>query len=188
MEKQSKLDLSDMPQVNGTFEKILELRKRHEEGKLPKNSDAFKSMAELAVKYGFRYEEHTVVTRDGYILTLGRIPGMLNEDQHPNSNNSDEKKPVILLAHGMGCNMMQWVFNTNSTAHAYVLARAGYDVWMTNNRGTVYSLGHVKLDAKKDREYWSFTWEQMGTEDLVAIMDHVLSATGKATLSYMGHS
>lgn len=31
---------------------------------------------ELCVKYGFEFEEHTVVTEDGYILTVWRIPGL----------------------------------------------------------------------------------------------------------------
>ena len=61
--------------------------------------------------------------------------------------------------------MMQWVMATPETTHAFLLARAGYDVWMGNNRGTRFSLGHVKLNAKKNPAYWSFSWEEMGTKD-----------------------
>jgi lysosomal acid lipase/cholesteryl ester hydrolase len=65
----------------------------------------------------------------------------------------------------MGINMMQWILNTPETTQAFVLALAGYDVWMGNNRGTYYSKGHVSLDAEKDSEYWYFSWEEMGTKD-----------------------
>ena len=37
--------------------------------------DAFKSMKWFCEENGFKWEEHTVTTDDGYILTLWRIPG-----------------------------------------------------------------------------------------------------------------
>ena len=47
------------------------------------------------------------------------------------------------------------------------LVDQGYDVWMTNNRGTQYSLGHTSLDAwdKTDNSYWEFSWAEMGIYD-----------------------
>ena len=103
----------------------------HLQGKLPKDSDAFLTMEEICHKYGFQYQEHKVTTEDGYILTVGRIPGLMNEGSVPEGS-----KPAIILQHGMGANMMQWILNTPETTHAFFLARAGYDVWMGNNRGT----------------------------------------------------
>ena len=38
-------------------------------------SDAFKTLREIARENGFRTEEHQVITDDGYILALWRIPG-----------------------------------------------------------------------------------------------------------------
>jgi len=49
--------------------------------------------------------------------------------------------------------MMQWVFHLPEVAPALVLARAGYDVWMGNNRGTRFSPAHTTLNPK-DKEYW----------------------------------
>ena len=37
--------------------------------------DAFKSMKWSCEENGFKWEEHTVTTDDGYILPLWRIPG-----------------------------------------------------------------------------------------------------------------
>lgn len=176
-----------MPKIKEKrLDKIIELRKKWKNGELPVDSDAFLTMEQAANKYGFRYEEHQVVTEDGYILTVGRIPGPLDGSEDSKSTGSD--RPPIILQHGLGVNMMQWVFNTNDTAQAFVLSRQGYDVWMPNNRGTQFSLGHVSLDAKKDAEYWHWSWEEMGTYDQVAIITHILTTTGASTVSYMGHS
>lgn len=84
--------------------------------------------------------------------------------------------------------MMQWVLNTPETSPALVLARQGYDVWMGNNRGTYYSLGHVSYDHNKDREYWQFSWEEMGKYDLPAMIDSIIKVTGYQNLTFVGHS
>lgn len=38
-------------------------------------SDKHRTFQEIAVENGFSFEEHTVTTEDGYILTQYRIPG-----------------------------------------------------------------------------------------------------------------
>jgi len=68
---------------------------------------------------------------------------------------------------------MQWVFHHEEVAPAYVLARQGYDVWIGNNRGTRFSLGHTTLDNKK-KPYWEFDWEEMGTKDTPKVIDYIL--------------
>lgn len=83
--------------------------------------------------------------------------------------------------------MMQWVFNRPSVAPALVLARAGYDVWMGNNRGNRFSQTHVSL-SNKDKAYWDFSWEEMGTKDTPAVIDYILKRTGADKVNYIGHS
>jgi hypothetical protein len=39
---------------------------------------------------------------------------------------------------------------------AYILADSGYDVWLFNTRGNVYSRRHKFLDPDKDATYWDF--------------------------------
>ena len=91
-----------------------------------------------------------MVTEDGYILGLFRIHGQIKPG-------SEEKavvhKAPVLLQHGLGVDMMQWVMNDAWRAPAFILARQGYDVWLGNNRGTTQSYGHASLDYKKDRAY-----------------------------------
>jgi predicted alpha/beta hydrolase len=67
-----------------------------------------------------------------------------------------------------------------------VLANKGYDVWLGNNRGNKYSMDTVKPMNSKD--YWQFSYQQMGRYDVPANIDYVLTKTGQKTLSYAGHS
>lgn len=145
-------------------------------------SDAFKSMEEIVNGQGYRIEEHQVVTEDGYILGIWRIPGSLTYQ-----NDANEEKPPVLFGHGLEGDMMTWVIQLPEFKPALVLARQGYDVWMCNNRGSRFSLAHTTLDPKSF-EYWQFSWEEMGTKDTPAVIDYILSQTGKSQLSYIGHS
>ena len=106
-------------------------------------------MIQLCNEAGFKASQHQVVTDDGYILNIWRIDGPLVDDK---KKDYTKKKP-ILMQHGLEADMMQWMYASPDVSPALVLARAGYDVWMGNNRGTFYSLGHTTL-SNKDKEYW----------------------------------
>jgi len=83
-----------------------------------------------------------------------------NVDLKENNTSANLRQP-ILLQHGLEADMMQWVFHTADKAPALVLANAGYDVWLGNNRGTRFSLEHSWLD-NQSKEYWKFNWEELG--------------------------
>ena len=52
--------------------------------------------------------------------------------------------------------MMVWVVNDLKIgAPAFILADAGYDVWIGNNRGTKYGMRHISL-GHKDPKFWDF--------------------------------
>lgn len=44
------------------------------------SNDADRSFAEICTRAGFDFEEHNVVTEDGYVLSVYRIPGVLAGD------------------------------------------------------------------------------------------------------------
>lgn len=71
---------------------------------------------------------------------------------------------------------------------AYILADEGYDVWMGNARGNVYSRNHTVFTPDADTQFWNFTWHEIGIYDLPACIDYILEETNKTKLYYVGFS
>lgn len=127
--------------------------------------------------YEYPGEIHRITTEDGYILECHRIsaPG---------------KQPVILM-HGMLDSSATWVmlgpdkglgeldldiytqekivfrcfFNCVLKFIAgYILYNEGYDVWLANARGNVYSQRHIKYNpfgSRSERKiFWNFSWHE----------------------------
>ncbi|XP_075728671.1 lipase member J isoform X3 [Rhipicephalus microplus] len=69
----------------------------------------------------------------------------------------------------------------------FLLADAGYDVWLANLRGTPYARQHLHL-TEKDTEYWNFGLDEVGLYDIPALVDYVLAWTGWSELFYVGFS
>ena len=88
------------------------------------------------------------MTKDDYLLTLYRIPGEFAEAKAKTT-----QKPAVLMLHSQDWDMTQWVTNDADKANAFILAEAGYDVWMGNNRGSTFSKGHTEY-TRHDFEYW----------------------------------
>ena len=130
---------------------------------------------------GWATESYTVKTDDDYVLQLYRIPGVLGTDTN------GLKKPAVLMQHGIMCDSAFWIMNSPENSPAYILAEKGYDVWLGNNRGNVFGQYHTKM-TMADPAFWDFSWEEMGTYDIPAIIDFVLAKTGQSQLSYVGHS
>ena len=72
----------------------------------------------------------------------------------------------------------------------YILADAGYDVWLGNYRGNTYSRNHTYLnpDAWLNHHFWDFTWDEMAKYDIPSMVEKVLEVTGEEELFYAGHS
>lgn len=129
---------------------------------------------ELIRFWGYSAEEHYVITEDGYILGMHRIP---------NSG------PPVFLAHGLTSSSAQWVFGPPEKSLGYLLADAGYDVWMGNTRGNTYSKNHVEFDTcSRCEEFWSYCFDDSGVKDYSAEIDYILDKTGYEKLHFVGHS
>lgn len=100
---------------------------------------------------------------------------------------SNSTRPPVFLQHGLLDSSFTWILNLPYESLSYIFADAGFDVWMGNNRGDRYSLGHTTLNVK-DKAFWEFSWDEMAKYDIPAQLDYVLNATGYSRLSYVGHS
>uniref|UniRef100_A0A1B0D593 Partial AB-hydrolase lipase domain-containing protein n=1 Tax=Phlebotomus papatasi TaxID=29031 RepID=A0A1B0D593_PHLPP len=135
-------------------------------------------------KNGYPVESHVVETEDGYLLTMHRIP-----HGKPDANGEvPAEKSVVFLQHGVLSCSADWVVIGPENALAYLLADQGYDVWMGNARGNTYSRSHTTLDPDDDAAFWQFSWHEIGTIDVPAMIDFILEETSEEKLHYIGHS
>lgn len=133
-------------------------------------------------KEGFEGQEHNVTTRDGFILTLHRVTKSSNEIV-------PTKRPaaVVFIQHGLLCSAAEWVIGSRENSLAFLLANEGYDVWLGNFRGNIYSRSHKTLNAT-DAQFWDFSWDEMAKYDLPSMLNYTLNVTRQNSLIYVGHS
>ena len=97
------------------------------------------------------------------------------------------------MQHGLLCAADNWV-NNDAMSPAFLLAKAGYDVWLGNTRGSRHSRKHIKYNADRDSEFWEYSFQQMAYFDLPAVIDYVTGQVRVETgvldkkIAYIGHS
>ena len=136
------------------------------------------SFAENLIPSGYPFETHTTTTPDGYILTLFRLQS---------KGTMKTGKPVVFLQHGLQNGGLMWLMNGEQKALAFILARAGFDVWIGNNRGTRYSRRHIKYKPT-DKAFWEFSFDEFAEYDIPTNIALIRQITGVQKLSYIGHS
>lgn len=130
---------------------------------------------------GYPLELHHVWTHDGWALGVYRIPHGKQRNSQPG------KRPVVLLLHGFSLSSLSFaLFNPNESI-AYVLADAGFDVWMLNNRGNDFSRGNLHY-SHTEAEYWYISADEQALIDLPTTINYVLDKTGAKKLSLLTHS
>ena len=127
--------------------------------------------------WGYDWEPHKVVTDDGYTLTLMHV----TKKSGPFHKKPDTSMAPILVVSPMGSNPHSWLAaglsNSPPTNPMLLQLRdAGHDMWFNYSRGTEYSLEHDQY-APDSKEFWDFSWEQMGTGDVRASLDYIYTAT-----------
>lgn len=147
--------------------------------------DAGLTAPKIIAARGYAVETHKVTTADRYVLTMFRLPKSYTESQSGAA--AAANKPAVILQHGLLDSAYTFVLNYRTQSLAFLLADAGYDVWLGNNRGNTWSREHLDYSTNDD-EFWDFTWEDMGKNDVPAMINYVLNKSGRSTLSYVGHS
>ncbi|EKM80741.1 hypothetical protein AGABI1DRAFT_71247 [Agaricus bisporus var. burnettii JB137-S8] len=141
---------------------------------------------DLCGVYGYIHEEHVVMTKDGYLLGLHRLPGKRGERR--DKPGSSTGKPVVYLHHGLLMNSEIWVCLTSpERSLAFVLAENGYDVWLGNNRGNKYSKKSIHHSSTSSK-FWDFSIDDFAWHDIPDTINHILQVTGAPQLSYLGFS
>ena len=127
---------------------------------------------------GYKLEEHEVITEDGYILNLWHIV----------KNLSFDKNKVIFIQPGFMCS--SWVFfQLGKNSLPFLLIEKGYDVWIANNRGTLFSMEHISKNSEElNGDYWDFSMDENVIYDLPANIDYIKQTTGAKKINYIGHS
>lgn len=72
---------------------------------------------------------------------------------------------------------------------AFVMADAGYDVWIVNHRGNYYSRKNSYLDPDDPSSgFWNFSFEEIGLKDYPPTFVFIRGVTGQPKLYVVAHS
>ncbi|CAM8879398.1 hypothetical protein QQ045_022096 [Rhodiola kirilowii] len=134
---------------------------------------------ELIRPMGYPCSEHSVQTKDGFILGIQRLSAR-------GENLRTLQRPPVLLQHGLFTGGDSWFLNSEEDSLGFLLANSGFDVWVGNVRGTRYSRSHVSLSVR-DKDFWDWSWEELAVYDLAAMIDYVNNKTGSKVF-VVGHS
>ncbi|GLT44160.1 hypothetical protein SLA2020_180740 [Shorea laevis] len=121
------------------------------------NTDA-RTCQDVITEMGYPYEAIRVITSDGYVLHLERIPRR-------------NARKAVYLQHGILDSSMGWVSNGVVGSPAFAAYDQGYDVFLGNFRGLV-SREHVNKKISS-RQYWRYSINEHGTEDIPAMIEKI---------------
>lgn len=129
--------------------------------------------------HGLDIVEYTATTSDGFNLQLKRLIDPLE-----NAEQRSSRYPVLFI-HGLLQSSEAFV-TTGEHSLAITLFRAGYDVWLGNNR-CGFKPSHKRYN-KWDPRMWQWNLKDMAYKDLPCLVDFVRQTTLTGKVALVGHS
>ncbi|EFA79898.1 carboxylic ester hydrolase [Heterostelium album PN500] len=177
---------------------------------LQKSSDSYteyekdleRDAIEMITSRGYPVEEHFVTTPDGFVLGLHRITGprafTSPLDSPPTSPRdlgvsggelfAPTGKPAVLIMHGFMQTSEAWLCRSNpNNSLPFILADAGFDVWLGNNRGNKYSFKHTTYTPDQEK-FWNWSLDELVRYDLPSMVNFITNRTKLQSISYIGFS
>ncbi|RHZ72736.1 hypothetical protein CDV55_100491 [Aspergillus turcosus] len=155
-----------------------------------------------ARRVGLDVETFKVQTEDGFIVTLWHVynpqeyaplsaeergprgPDVFTGRRRASASSRNRRYPVLMV-HGLLQSAGAFCTNDDDSL-AFYLCKAGYDVWLGNNRCGM-TPEHTTLSTG-DPRMWAWNIRQMGVLDLTALVSRVLFETGFEKLGLVCHS
>ncbi|KAI8465067.1 MAG: Alpha/Beta hydrolase protein [Monoraphidium minutum] len=116
---------------------------------------------------GYPLETYTVVTEDGYVLRMERIPRPGAPD-------------VALFMHGILDTSLTWVSSGVTGSQAFAAWDQGFDVWLGSSRSNP---PRVATDpSRQGMGYWRYTLNEGGIYDVAAQVDKLHEVKGRGCM------
>lgn len=140
-----------------------------------------------ARRVGLDVEEFDVETEDGFLISLYHV---YDPRDGPAREAAGEHKELIprfpvLLIHGLLQSSGAYCVNDDDSL-AFYLCKAGFDVWLGDNR-CGFKPRHITL-KDDDPRLWCWNIHHMGLMDLHALTERVLRMTGFGKIGLVCHS
>ncbi|GMR54832.1 hypothetical protein PMAYCL1PPCAC_25027, partial [Pristionchus mayeri] len=144
--------------------------------------EAYMNATGMIRRWGYPAEKVDVITEDGHILSMFRI-----RHGRAAEANSSCRRPAVIFSHGLAADSTQYIINPPESSPAFILADAGFDVFLLNHRGGTYSKRHLRLKPW-DNKFWQFTMDELSMYDCPAAIDKAMEITGEKGVYWIGHS
>ena len=119
---------------------------------------------------GYPYEQISVTTDDGYVLTLDRLP-------------NKRSRKVVYMQAGLLDSSVGWLTENCVSSPALAAWDRGFDVWLGNFRGWAGARRHVDNEVRNTPWlYWSFGLDDHALGDIPAFM-RAIDKTKRAELA-----
>ncbi|CAH1112907.1 unnamed protein product [Psylliodes chrysocephalus] len=145
--------------------------------KCSENPDAGASPKEIVDRWNISTQtEHYLVTSDGYVfLVVQCVPYI-----------EDLSAAAVVLGHGIALNSRGYLNMKNNTL-VYNLLIHKHQVYLINFRGTIFSTNTTNGISIDQFEYWTFTYEHLGLEEVAITISLAKNITNRKVV-YVGFS